>query len=658
MGVLIGPSRIATGLALLLAPLSAAPARAEIVELKLEAAEPFAGGQSFGTAGAYVRIKGVARGELDPKAAANRVIADIDKAPVNARGKVEYATEVFLLRPADPAKGNGLIFYDVTNRGKKFFLHWLADAKSAVGSINDPRTAEHAGNGFGLERGYTLVWSGWDPYAPTADNGIRLDTPIATNGGKPIVQRIRHEFEIATRGPGDGASLALPYPAADLATAKARLVVRDFDADKRREIAADAWEFKDKNTIALKGAAKFEPIKIYELWYDATEPKVLGIGYAATRDLVSYLRHGPADALKAAGTAADFKTIGFGISQSGRYLRHFLELGMNGDEKGRKVFDGVFGHISGAGKVFANHRFGMSGRTATQHEDRFYPENWFPFSARADRDPFSGKTARLIGGKNSNVPKLFETNTSTEYWQKGASLIHTDPRGQADALLPPEVRVYLIAGTQHGGRSGLDDKPGQCAMPRNPHSASPALRALVIAMEDWVLRNRVPPASRVPEIARKTAVSGTAVAMPKVAGLAQPVGATAIGPAVDWVDPPQQVTRAYGVLVPAVDADGNEVAGLRLPSIAVPVGTYTGWNRYKLAPTDMCDRDGTYVGFAKSKADREKAEDARLSLAERYKSPAEYVARVKAAADKLVAERLLLAKDATAYVEAAKKVAF
>ncbi len=638
--------------ALLMIPVDA---RADIVELKLEAPEPFAAGQIFGQAGSYVRIKGVARGELDPKAAANRVIVDIDKAPLNARGKVEYTTDVFLLRPADPAKANGLLFYEVTNRGNKFFLSWLADAKAGAGAPNDPRTAEQAGNGFGLDRGYTIVWSGWDPYV-SAPNALRLETPVATDGGKPIVQRIRHEFQIATRGPGDGASLALPYPATDLATAKARLTVRDFDADTRRDIAADAWDFKDKSAIALKGGTKFDPVKIYELWYDASEPKVLGIGYAATRDLVSYLRHGPTEALKAAGTNRDMKTIGFGISQSGRYLRHYLELGMNADSQGRRVFDGVFAHISGAGKVFANHRFGMPGRTATQHEDRFYPENWFPFSTRAERDPFSGKTARLVAGKPSTLPKLFETNTSTEYWQKGASLIHTDPLARADALLPPDVRVFLIAGTQHGGRAGLDDKPGQCSMPRNPHSASPALRALTIAMEDWVMRNRVPPPSRIPEIARKTAVS--TVAMPKVASLTQPVGVTAIGPAVDWIDPPAKVTRAYGVVVPAVDADGNEVAGLRLPPISVPVGTYTGWNRYKLAPSDMCDRDGSYVAFAKAQAEREKSEDARLSLTERYKTPSEYVAKVKAAADKLVSERLLLPTDAAAYLETAKKVAF
>jgi hypothetical protein len=647
-------SRFALSLGVFLAPFAA---RADIVELKLDAPEPFAAGQTFGTAGAYVRIKGVARGELDPKSAANRVIADIDKAPLNVRGKVEYTTDVFLLRPADPAKANGLLLYEVTNRGNKFFLHWLADAKSTVGSINDPRTAEHAGNGFGLDRGYTIVWSGWDPYV-VAPNALRLDTPVATDAGKPIVQRIRHEFQIATRGPGDGASLALPYPSTELATAKARLTVRDFDADTRRDIAADAWDYKDKTTIALKGGAKFDPVKIYELWYDATEPKVLGIGYAATRDLVSHLRNGPPEALKAAGTSRDMKTMALGISQSGRYLRHYLELGMNADSQGRRVFDGVFAHISGAGKVFANHRFGMPGRTATQHEDRFYPENWFPFSTRAERDPFSGKTARLVAGKTSTLPKLFETNTSTEYWQKGASLIHTDPMGRGDALLPPDVRVFLIAGTQHGGRSGLDDKPGQCSMPKNPHSASPALRALTIAMEDWVMRNRVPPASRVPELARKTAVGGQAVMMPKAASLTQPVGATAIGPAVDWIDPPAKVTRAYGVVVPAVDADGNEIAGLRLPPISVPVGTYTGWNRYKLAPSDMCDRDGSYLAFAKTIGEREKSEDARPSLAERYKSPADYVAKVKAAADKLVSERLLLPADATAYVDAAKKVAF
>jgi hypothetical protein len=382
---------------------SCASARAEIVELRLDAPEPFAEGKSFGSAGAYVGIKGVAKGALDPKDPKNKVIVDLDKAPLNARGSVEYETDVFILRPADPAKGSQVLVYEVTNRGRKFFLHWLSEAKAtSPAAVNDPKSVADAGNAFGLDRGYTLVWSGWDPDAPKANNGMTIRVPIAAEGGKTIVERIRHEFQVATRGPGDGTSIALPYPAAATDTAKARLTVRTAEADARAEIAADKWEFASPVSIRLKDGAKFEPVKIYELWYDAKDPKVLGIGYAATRDLIAFLRHAPADKVGEARTSSRMKTIAIGISQSGRYLRHYLELGMNADEKGRRVFDGVLAHISGAGKVFANHRFGQPNRTATQHEDRFYPENWFPFGYRSARDPLSNTAGAMIGKGPTN----------------------------------------------------------------------------------------------------------------------------------------------------------------------------------------------------------------------------------------------------------------
>ncbi len=345
----------------------------------------------------------------------------------------------------------------------------------------------------------------------------------------------------------------------------------------------------------------------------------------------------------------------------GRYLRHYLDLGMNRDERGRRVFDGVLAHISGAGKVFANHAFGMPGRTATQHEDRLYPENWFPFSAAVTTDRFSGKTAALLKGNDSD-PLLIETNTSTEYWQKGASLLHIDPTGARDLALPANARAYLIAGTQHGGRAASDTSFGPCANPRNPHNAAPALRALIVALEEWVTKGIAPPASRMPSIGQETAVAASAVKMPAVKNFAVTPGDNPIGPPVDWIDPPGNektfatagADKTYGTRVAAVDADGNEVAGIRLPPIAVPLATYTGWNVYKAAPRELCDRDGSYIPFARTKAEREASGDPRPSLAERYGSREVFVARVKAAADALVADRLLLPADAAAYVKAAQ----
>jgi Alpha/beta hydrolase domain len=632
-----------------------------ITDISVSDIENLADGHEFGAAGAYVRIKGVARGMLDPDAPQNAVIVDLDKAPRNAEGLVEYATDFDILRPKDPLRGNSILVYDVPNRGSKRIFNLLDDIPANdPARTNDPRTKEDAGLGFCLGRGYSLVWSGWDPGAPRANGGLGAEFPTALDRGTPPTQRIRDEFHIGTRAASDGSVRRLSYPAASTEQPQARLCVRDRESDPRREIPRDRWEFVDERSIRLlPDGAKFEPIKIYELWYEATGAKVLGIGYASVRDLVSFFRYKSANRggipNPLISTMSEIKhALAFGVSQSGRFLRHFLELGMNADDEGHRVFDGVFSHVAGAGKVFANHSFGMPGRTATQHEDRLYPENWFPFSTARTADPVSGRIAALLGGAATD-PKIIETNSATEYWQKGASLIHTDPGLRRDLPLPENSRAYLIAGTQHGGRPGVDPRPGPCVNPRNPHSATPALRALFAALEDWVVNGTTPPPSRVPSLATGTAVTADAVGMPAVDGFAHAPGANGILPPVDWIDPPETSPPAtYTTFVAAVDDDGNEVAGIRLPSIAVPLATYTGWNVYKLLPDELADRDGSCIPFARTKAEREAASDPRPSLQERYGSRDAYVERVRGAAATLVAERLLLQGDADAFVRAAE----
>jgi uncharacterized protein (DUF924 family) len=622
------------------------------MEITIESSEPFADGKEFGAAGAYLRVQGKARGWLDPDALENRVIADIDKAPRNDRGLIAYETDFFLLRPADLTRTRGVLVYDVTNRGNKRLLQMLDDAPGAVpAAANDPKNAADAGLAFTLGRGYTILWSGWDPDAPRADNGLGARFPVASRAGNPVSGRIRHEFHIGTRGPGKSDLVRLPYPATTTDKGAARLSVRDREGDPRTEIPAEDWEFVDARTIRLlPPGTLFAPFRIWDFWYEATGAKVLGIGFAAVRDLVSHLRYASGGPLETAGIR---HALAFGNSQSGRFLRHFLELGMNADNEGRRVFDGVMTNVAGAGKVFANHRFGMPGRTATQHEDRRYPENWFPFGSMAATDPFSRRAGAILGGHKTD-PKIIEVNSATEYWQKGASLVHTDPGGSRDAELPANVRVYMNAGTQHGGRPGVDTRPGPCLNPRNPHSATPALRALFAALEDWVVDGAEPPRSRVPRVADGTAVPAEAVRMPAIPGVAIARRANRILPPGDWVDPPAEGDNAYGTLVCAVDADGNEAAGIRSPSIAVPLGTFTGWNLYRAQPCELCDRDGSFIPFARTRAERETAGDPRPSLEERYGSRSAYAARVRAAAEALVAERLLLPDDAAAFVAAAE----
>jgi hypothetical protein len=629
-----------------------------ITDISVTDIATFADGYEFGAAGPYLRIKGVARGMLDPNAPQNTGIVDLDKAPRNGKGLVEYATDFDILRPKEPARGSSMLVYDVPNRGSKRIFNRLDDSPTDAVRTNDPQTREDVGLGFTLGRGYSLVWSGWDPGAPRANAGLGAEFPAALDHGRPMIRRIRDEFHFGTRTPADGLMRRLSYPAASTDQPRARLTVRDRESDRRTKIPRSEWEFIDERSIRLlPEGRRFEPIKIYELWYEATGAKVLGIGFASVRDLVSFLRYRSANRggvpnPLSSGMSEIRHALAFGVSQSGRFLRHFLELGMNADESGQKVFDGVFSHVAGAGKVFANHSFGMPGRTATNHEDRLYPENWFPFSMAAAIDPMTGKTAGILSGGVTD-PKVIETNSATEYWQKGASLVHIDPGARRDLALPADARAYLIAGTQHGGR--LDSQPGPCVNPRNPHSANPALRALFVALEEWVVHGTEPPPSRVPSLAAGSAVPAEAVRMPWVKGFAHAPGANGVAAPVDWVDPPESgPTRLYDTFVSTVDGDGNETAGIRLPQIAVPLGTHTGWNVYRAQPDALADRDGSLIAFARTRAEREAADDPRPSLAERYGSRDAYVAKLRDAATALVADRLLLPDDAEALVRAAE----
>ena len=460
------------------------------IRLQIDRQEPFADGMAFGATGSYVRLMGTAYGELDPQQPLHAGIVNLDKAPRNTRGRVEYDMDVYIMRPTDVTKGNHKILYEVTNRGRKMLLPILHDApETSPGAINDPATVADAGNGLAFQRGYTLVWSGWDPDAPRAHHGMRIRVPVATNNGYPLVQIIRDEFVFGTRVPTTRHTAPLSYEAATLDQGQARLTVRAGEADTRRDIPPDRWTYADARSIKLlpEGTA-FQPGLIYDFWYPARDPQVLGIGFAATRDLVSFLRYethdtvGNPNPLALSQTETGIRAVlAFGNSQSGRYLRTHTALGFNQDETRRRVFDGVLTNVSGIGKVFTNFAFGQSYRTSTQHEDHAFPENWFPFAHAPLTDPVTGQTGALRR-EDGFDPLIIEVNTSTEYWQKGASLLHTTPLGTSDLALPTSVRLYLMAGTQHGGRAGMSAVRGQWGAPTqsaqpHPGAARPARRS-------------------------------------------------------------------------------------------------------------------------------------------------------------------------------------
>ena len=578
-----------------------------IVAIEIKSRAPFVGGAGFGAVGAYERLDGVAVGELDPAHPANRGIVNLDKAQRNARGRVEYRSDVCILRPVDAAKGNGRILYEVNNRGRIMLFANLCAGK--VG--NQPATAADLGNALLLKRGFTLVWSGWDPGAPRANGGLGLDAPVATDGGTPIVRRIREEFISGSRG-GVLEQFRLSYEAASRDNAV--LTVRRTQKAPRHPLG---FGFVDARTVRLTEGVP-EPGSIYELRYSATNPRVLGIGFAATRDVISHLR-GSAEGRDLLGRQVTH-ALAFGISQAGRYLRDHLAQGFNRDENGGRVFDGVYTHVAGIGRVFCNTPFGQPGRTRTWHEDHDFPEIEYPFATAA------------------GDVKVIESNTSTEYWQKGASLLHTD--GTRDVALASDVRGFLMPGTQHGGKAGMPRDHGPCVNPRNWHDPMPAVRALLVALDAWVAEGQEPPASRLPRIADGTLVKAEAVAWPKVAGLVPPRAANDVVALDDWTDPKAPV-QTWQALVPQVDTDGNELAGLRLPDIAVPTGMFTGWNLYRapMPEGELADREGTYLAFGE----------------ERYPSKDAYVARVREVVEALVRDRLLLDEDAAGYLERARR---
>ena len=441
--------------------------------------------------------------------------------------------------------------------------------------------------------------------------------------------------------------------------------MRDHRLDPPRVLPRRSWRFVDEAQVALEGG--FEPGRLYEVVYKSRDPRVVGCGLAATRDLVSFFKNetGPANPLS--GTALAYA---HGISQSGRFLRHLVYQGFNQDEQGRRVFDGVIAEVAGAGRGSFNHRFAQASRDGYQHWNIHYPTDVFPFTDLKERDPETGETAGLLdrASASGTVPKLIHVMSAFEYWNRAGSLVHTDPDAVRDEALAETSRVYFIASAQHGPGSLPPAPPGTPGNggtnPANPNDFRPALRALVHALDQWVAQGVLPPASRYPRIADATLATPERAGFPALPGTSIPLvrnepSRMDYGPGwaqgILTLEPPR-LGRVYPALVPAVDADGNDRAGIRLPEIAVPLATQTGWNpRHPRtgAPSALAGVVGSYLPFARTKAEREQSGDPRLSLEERYPDRASYLGKVREAALALTRERLLLPQDVAFVVERA-----
>jgi hypothetical protein len=667
---------------------SAAEVHAELIGLEIQRREAFAGGASFGNTGPYEKIAGVARFAVNPAHERNQSIVDLPLAPRNKKGLVEFEADFYLLSPKNPARGNGAILYDVNNRGNKLALSFFNNGPGG----NDPSAKADAGNGFLFRHGYTIVWSGWIGELVPGNGRLLVRAPPAAEKGKPIRGLVRYETST------DVPAVTLPlsrreghgcYTPTKAGEAKAVLTWRMRENDERVRIPRKQWSLErlpipqvERSVagtlypIRLRLQGGFRPGYLYELTCEAQGPIVQGLGFASVRDLLACLRHdGSArNPLRdSQGKPVIRRVHGFGVSQSGRFLRNFLYLGVNADEANRKVFDGVMPHVAGGGLGFFNHRFAQPTRYNSQHEDHLYPCDYFPFTYGQTLDPFrkttDGILRRLQANNHRLVPRVMHTQGAAEYWHRSGSLVHTDPLGKEDVAVPDAVRIYAFGGTQHGPAA---DPPGRGIADNllNPADYRPFLRALLYRLDNWVKTGTTPPPSLYPRIDQGTLVDWNqkSTGFPSLPGVRYPEVIQApeyldYGPdftlrGIITIEPPRKRGK-YVVRVPKSDQDGNDTGTLLPPEVAVPLATYTGWNLRRRdvgAEAMLASLAGSYLPFPRTRAEREANGDPRKSIAERYRDFADYQKRFAAACSDLAKNGYLLQEDVDRLVSSRTKL--
>jgi hypothetical protein len=688
------------------------PASARVTEIDVNTTtsqSPTFSGQSFGAVGAYRMINGTVKGEVDPHDPLNAVIVDIELAPRNSRGMVEYSTDFQLLAPVDPSKGNHRILYDVTNRGGANALAILNN-----GGAQTTSTPGNPGNGFLMNQGYTVLATGWDITVGQGGSGFGITVPVAKNrDGSTITGPALEEFDIdVTASPP--ATQPLSYAATSADKSAALLTVRANFGDTPIAMPASSWDYTDATLTAIKlnppgtkfgDPAFFGPSGLYEFSYTAKDPLVAALGFAALRDIAVFFRDAKTDDKGNANPIAnDVQHIyTFCSSQPCRTMHDFVLFGFNeaehargqrdhdhdgdddrddsGDHHGRHremAFDGVLNWKGGGSGIYMNYRFSQPTRTHRQHIARWYPEYQFPFANQRLHDPVTGKTAgRLDACDESNTcPKIIEANSANEYWAKAGSILTTDIKGRdLDLDDLTNVRTYMLSSVPHG--AGSASSKGICQQLLNPLVGNPVLRALLVDLDDWVSTGRAPPPNTVPRRADGTLalpLPQSGMGFPSIPGVTYN-GIAHTGDLWDFgrhfddgivsIIPPISLGTPYPMFVPKTDADGNDIAGIRTPDVSVPLATYTGW-ALRATPAgetggakliDGCDASGQRIPFAKTLADRTASGDPRPSLQERYADHATYVAKVTAAAQQLQQQRLLVDIDVQSYVNAASAAA-
>jgi hypothetical protein len=638
-------------------------ARAEVVRIEVSSRTELLGGKAFGNAGVFEKISGKIYFEVDPRNSANKIIADIKKAPKNARGKVEFSSDFYMLKPFDASRGNGTVLFEVANRGTKGMLGFF---NLASGNSVDPKSDADLGDGFLLSQGFTLLWVGWQFDAPERDGLVRAYLPTAKESdGSPILGMVRSDFTPAQKV-SDLTLTDSAYAVVDPKDPANSLTVRDSVEGSRRTIPREKWDFTaDRKSIHMNDG--FEPHKIYELVYKSQNPPIAGLGAAAVRDTISKLKYGSTPEFSL-NQGAVKRAVAFGISQSGRFLRTYLYYGFNEDEGHRKVFDGVMSHVAGGGRGSFDNRFALPSRTAGPFTSFFYPVDIFPFTDAEQLDPVTGQRDGLLTHrmKAAFMPKVMYTNSSHEYWGRAASLFTTTIDGKEDVPMMSNVRAYMYTGGSHGV-AAFPPTRGNGQQLNDPLDYRWAARRLLLSLNQWIANGVEPPPSAYPQISDATLVSADKLKFPRIPNLKAP-GDANIHKAyrVDYgkdflsrgivAQEPPKVASSFPMLVPQVDSDGNDLPGIRMPEIAVPLATYLGWNFFseRSGPTtELVALTGSFIPFTRTKAERELANDPRPSIEERYRSKDVYLDLIRKAAANLVEKNYLLEEDIPRIVQQA-----
>jgi hypothetical protein len=657
------------------APTATGRRASRITQVQIDSVEsPTFEGHSFGSGGQYERLLGHYTGELDPTDPLNAFIVNIDFAPRNAQGMVEYSADFRILKPIDMKTGNGIMFYDVANRGNQRAFNLHEDFKGAYGSY--PPKLQNLGDGFLLEQGYTLVWSGWQGDAPTGEGRVTARLPIAKMPDGSSYRRWISTELLFSRPTRSG---QIDYPAVEDSMPKAKLYRRANPHAPLELVPRESWSFAKCNGSGASIPSKkdvcvpteFSPNFVYNLVYEAQDPYVMGIGFAAVRDFVSFLRYDTTNmnpiVARRGGSAGKGNPIQsvimFGQSQSGRFVRDWIYQSGNHDNAGRKVVDGAISHTAGSRKTYTNYIFAEPGRFSRQAEDHYFAGDQFPFTYETITDPLTGRIDGLLARCRAagTCPKIMQWDSGSEPWIARDSLVLTDPLGMRDLPLPENVRFYYFSSTQHEGGDGHDPLPDSraiCEQLPNPNSYRETERALLGAMRTWVTKQTLPPASQYPKLSDGTLVPSTPQAVqgfPVIPGVHYTGKFNDLFVNDDFTLPPRHTTAEYTVLVPKVDSDGNDIAGVRSAMLQVPIATYTGWNvrRAGFMGGEVCGTAGSFIPFAKTKADR--GSDPRLSLEERYRTRTHYVELVRAATERLQHAGFLLPKDAERLIHQAEQ---